>query len=337
MTGRTAAADDAAATAAAIRSGDRRALARGITLVESTRQDHRPRAEALLAALLPAAGGAFRLGVSGAPGVGKSTLIQALGLLLVERGMRLAVLAVDPTSGRTGGSILGDKTRMGDLARSERAFIRPSPAGATLGGVARRTREAIVLCEASGADVVIVETVGVGQSETAVAGMTDLFLLVVAPGGGDDLQGIKRGIMELADAVCVNKADGDLEPAARRAVADYRAALRLMHPRHPELTPLVHAVSALTGTGLPALWEALARSRAALDASGALGRQRADQARGWMWNEVREGLLARARSASGARARELEEEVAAGRMLPAAAADAILADIGLPSGGGGAA
>lgn len=319
---------DVAATAAAIRAGDRRALARGITLVESTRPDHRPAAEALLEAVLPHAGGAFRLGISGAPGVGKSTLIQALGLTLLARGLRLAVLAVDPTSGLTGGSILGDKTRMGELARHEAAFIRPSPAGGTLGGVARRTREAIVLCEAYGADVVIVETVGVGQSETAVAGMTDLFLLVVAPGGGDDLQGIKRGIMELADAVCVNKADGDLAATARRTVADYRAALRLMHPRHPELTPVVQAVSALTGDGLPELWQALSDARATLGATGALERLRAGQARDWMWTEVRERLLARARTGPIAeRARALEDAVAAGTLLPTAAAARILAHI----------
>jgi LAO/AO transport system kinase len=265
-----------------------------------------------------------RLGVSGSPGVGKSTLIEALGLLVVGLGHRLAVLAVDPSSSRSGGSILGDKTRMAELARHERAFIRPSPAGDTLGGVARRTREAMVLCEAAGADVVIVETVGVGQSETAVAAMTDLFLLLVAPGGGDELQGIKRGIMELADMVAVNKADGDLLPAANRAVAAYRGALSLMIPRHEGMPAGAVPVSAVEGSGLPELWAALRDRRSRLERSGALSALRAGQARDWMWSEVREALIDRARTAAGPLAVDLQAQVEAGRLLPHTAAAQIL-------------
>ncbi len=326
---------DPEALAEGVRAGDRRSLARAITLVESTRPDHRAAADDLLQRLLPHSGRAFRLGVTGAPGVGKSTLIQALGLRLVGTGARLAVLAVDPSSSIAGGSILGDKTRMGDLARSERAFIRPSPAGTTLGGVARRTREAIVVCEAAGVDVVIVETVGVGQSETAVSAMTDLFLLVVAPGGGDELQGIKRGIMELADAVCVTKADGDLAPAARRAMAEYGAALRLLQPRHPGLEPFAVAVSAVTGEGLDGLWEALRTRRAELEEGGELERMRGRQAREWMWTEVRETLLDRLRRGEAReRARALEDDVMRGRILPQTAAARLLAGLAGPGGTG---
>src|SRR3954452_22383423 len=212
-------------------AGDRRALARAITMAESTRADHRAEAEALLAEVLPHVGGSVRVGISGAPGAGKSTFIEALGVHLIERGHRLAVLAVDPSSTRSGGSILGDKTRMEELSRRSEAFIRPSPSGGTLGGVARRTREALLLCEAAGHDVVLVETVGVGQSEVAVAGMLDVFVLLLAPGGGDDLQGVKRGIVELADVVVVNKADGDLAAAAERTAADYANALHFLRSR----------------------------------------------------------------------------------------------------------
>jgi LAO/AO transport system kinase len=322
---------DAPALARAVLDGDRRALGRAVTLVESTRPDHRLAADRLLELLLPHAGRAVRIGVSGVPGVGKSTLIEALGLMIVGEGRRLAVLAVDPSSGRTGGSILGDKTRMGELARSELAYIRPSPAGGTLGGVARRTREAMVVCEAAGAGVVLVETVGVGQSETAVAAMTDLFLLLVAPGGGDDLQGIKRGIMELADLVAVTKADGDLAPAAARALADHRAALRLMAPRHDGMPAHARAVSALTGAGLPELWHDLLERRERLAASGALTAMRSRQSREWMWTEVREGLLDRARRAHGALAADLEARVEAGLMLPHVAAARLVERI---AGGG---
>src|SRR5437667_3185288 len=230
--------------AAQIVSGDRRALARGITLVESTRPDHRAEAEGLLAELLATTGNAIRVGISGAPGSGKSTLIEALGLHVVDEGHRVAVLAVDPSSTRSGGSILGDKTRMGELTRHRDAFVRPSPTGGTLGGVARRTREAMLVCEAAGFDVVIVETVGVGQSEVRVAAMVDLFLVLVAPGAGDELQGLKRGIMELADLVVVNKADGDPAAAAGVTPADYASALHPVRPRNPRWTPRVLTCSA---------------------------------------------------------------------------------------------
>ncbi len=254
--------------AAGLAAGDRRALARAITLVESTRADHRAAARALLAGLDAPPRPALRVGLTGTPGVGKSSFIERLGLMLIERGLRLAVLAVDPSSTRSGGSILGDKTRMERLARAPGAFIRPSPSQAALGGVTRRTREAIRLVEAWGADVVLVETIGVGQSETMVAEMTDVFVLLIAPGGGDDLQGVKRGIMEMADLILVNKADGAHEPEAVRTCADYASGLRLLRPRpgDPPGWPKALTVSALTGSGLPAAWaaiEALAAARSA--------------------------------------------------------------------------
>jgi LAO/AO transport system kinase len=313
--------------AAGLRAGDRRALARAITLAESTRADHRAAAERLLDAVLPAAGQATRIGISGAPGVGKSTFIEAFGLAIIAAGHRLAVLAVDPSSKRGGGSILGDKTRMPELSRRAEAYIRPSPAGQTLGGVARRTREAMWLCEAAGFDVVIVETVGVGQSETAVADMVDLFLLLIAPAGGDDLQGIKRGIVELADLVLVNKADGDLEPAARRAVADYRHALRMLRPAAERDAPQVIAVSALEARGVDEVWRHVERRVAAMEASGARGRRRAAQARAALWSEVGEGLIdaLRADAAVATRLPALEARVAAGRLTPSAAARMLLA------------
>jgi LAO/AO transport system kinase len=304
--------------------GDRRALARAITLVESTRADHRAEAEALLAEVLPHVGGAVRVGISGAPGAGKSTFIEALGSHLVEHDHRVAVLAVDPSSTRSGGSILGDKTRMEQLTRSPRAFVRPSPTGGTLGGVARRTREALLLCEAAGFDVVLVETVGVGQSEVKVAAMVDLFLVLVAPGGGDELQGLKRGIMELADLVVVNKADGDLAATAAHTAADYSAALHLVRPRIPDWSPRVLLCSALTGAGIPEVWDAVAEFRDAVE--GSLPRLRADQAREWMWSEVTdsllEGLTADATAAD--LARRLEAEVADGTITPTAAARAVV-------------
>ncbi|HWI27365.1 MAG TPA: methylmalonyl Co-A mutase-associated GTPase MeaB [Stellaceae bacterium] len=319
------AAPDPQKLAAALRGGDRRALARAITLVESTRGDHREEAEALLAAILPATGNSVRLGISGAPGVGKSTFIEAFGLAVIAAGHRVAVLAVDPSSKRGGGSILGDKTRMAELARRESAFIRPSPAGRTLGGVARRTREAILVCEAAGFDVIIVETVGVGQSETAVADMVDLFLLLLAPGGGDDLQGIKKGIVELADLLVVNKADGDLKPAALRAVADYRHALRLLRPAASE-PAAVAAVSALEGQGIETLWHDVARRLAALRAGGEMGRRRAEQARAHLWSEIGEGLieLFKADAKVAARLKRLEAQVAGGELTPTVAAKAAL-------------
>jgi len=309
-----------------IGDGDRRALARAITTVESTRPDHRDEAAALLTELLPRTGGAIRIGISGAPGSGKSTFIETFGLRLVEQGHRVAVLAVDPSSTRTGGSILGDKTRMGELTRSDAAFVRPSPAAGTLGGVARRTREAMLLCEAAGFEVVMVETVGVGQSEVAVAGMVDLFLLVIAPGAGDELQGIKRGIIELADVVVVNKNDGELAPAAKTTATDYSSALRLVRSKTAGWTPRVVLVSALEGNGIDDLWSTVEEFRSTLDASGELERRRAEQARDWMWSEVSESLMDALRhdqQVVGLVGR-LEAAVTAGELPPAAAARQIL-------------
>jgi len=314
------------ALAEGLLAGDRRVLARAITLVESTRPDHRAEAEALLARVLPASGGAVRLGVTGVPGVGKSCFIEAFGLHLIDRGHRVAVLAVDPSSRLSRGSILGDKTRMQDLARAPGAFIRPSPAGGTLGGVARRTREALLVCEAAGFDVVIVETVGVGQSETAVAEMVDMFLLLLQPGGGDELQGFKRGIIELADLVVVTKADGELEAAAGRAVAEYQGALRFLRPPSPAWRPPVLLCSAATGAGIAEVWDAVGRFRAAMEDGGARAAKRAEQARAWMWSEVSETLVA-ALSARPEVARQLaglEDQVRAGTITPAAAAARLL-------------
>ena len=304
--------------------GDRRALARAITLVESTRPDHRAEAEALLAEVLPHVGGAVRVGISGAPGAGKSTFIEALGGHLVEHDRRVAVLAVDPSSTRSGGSILGDKTRMEQLTRSPNAFVRPSPTGGTLGGVARRTREAMLLCEAAGFDVVLVETVGVGQSEVKVAAMVDLFLVIVAPGGGDELQGLKRGIMELADLVVVNKADGDLAATAAHTAADYAAALHLVRPRIATWNPRVLTCSALTGAGISAVWDAIDEFRDCV--TDTLPALRAGQSRDWMWSEVTESLLdALAEDAATASlARRLEADVTTGTTTPTAAARAVV-------------
>jgi LAO/AO transport system kinase len=318
--------DRTQALAQAIVKGDRRALARAITQVESTRAQDQAASEALLSALLPHTGKSIRIGISGAPGAGKSTFIESFGKYLTGEGHRVAVLAVDPSSRRSGGSILGDKTRMEQLSRDPNAFIRPSPAGTTLGGVARRTRETLLLTEAAGFDVVLVETVGVGQSETAVADMTDLFLLLLSPGGGDDLQGIKRGVMELADILLVTKADGDLVAAARRAAADYRLALRLMRPKHKGLNAHVLTVSALEGAGIAECWAAITAFRDALAADDRLNRQRAEQARNWFWSEVQSTLTERILSdpALGARANVLEGEVAAGAVLPQKAARTLL-------------
>jgi LAO/AO transport system kinase len=312
--------------AAAVAAGDRRALARAITLVESTRPDHRAAADALLGRLLPRTGHSIRIGVSGAPGVGKSTFIESFGLHVVEQGHRLAVLAVDPSSRSGGGSILGDKTRMAALGRDEHAFIRPSPASATLGGVARRTREAMLLCEAAGHDVVLVETVGVGQSETAVADLTDMFLLLLLPGSGDDLQGIKRGIVELADLILVNKADGALAEAAGRTAADYRHALRLLRPASPGWTPEVETCSALEGRGIAEAWQAVGRFRAALG-EAAVAARRAEQAKAWLRAELADDLMAAlARHPEVARQLPaLEAKVAAGSLTPGAAARTLLA------------
>jgi LAO/AO transport system kinase len=309
----------------ALRAGDRRVLARAITLVESTKPADREKAEQLLSDVIPKAGRAMRIGISGAPGAGKSTFIEAFGTYLTGKGHKVAVLAVDPSSRRSGGSILGDKTRMEKLARDPNAFIRPSPAGITLGGVARRTREGMLLVEAADFDVVLIETVGVGQSETAVSEMVDIFALLVSPGGGDDLQGIKRGVMELADLIVVTKADGDLLRAANRAAADYHGALHLMRPKYPALPPQVMKVSALEGIGIGEVWETLRALHQALLKGGHLKRLREDQARRWFWNEV-QAVLSEEIAASeslGRAAKKLEASVIAGRMLPYSAARAL--------------
>ena len=312
--------------AAKVMAGDRRALARAITLIESTRPDHRRQAEALLERLLPKSGKSLRIGISGPPGVGKSTFIEAFGQYAIEQGKRLAVLAVDPSSRLSGGSILGDKTRMEELSRAPEAFIRPSPAGLTLGGVARRTREALLVCEAAGFDLIIVETVGVGQSETAVADMVDLFLLLLLPGGGDDLQGIKRGIRELADLIVVNKADGDMAAAAERSAADVANAMGLMQPRHKGWRPEVLRCSALKRTGIAEIWARAQAFAAALAKSGELKSRRRDQARAWLWHELSDSLLdaLKADPEVAAQLADLEAKVSAGKMTPTTAARAIL-------------
>ena len=277
-----------------VSEGDRRALAQAITLVESSRSDHCIKAAALLEALRPLGRQALRIGLSGTPGVGKSTFIEAFGCMLTASGQRVAVLAVDPSSTLSGGSILGDKTRMDLLARDPNAFIRPSPSRTHLGGVARRTREAVALCEAAGFDIVLIETVGVGQSETVVAHISDLFVLLLAPAGGDELQGVKRGIMEIADLVLVNKADGDLVSAATRTCADYAGALRLLRkrPQDPDGFPKAMLVSALTQAGLPTAWEDMTALTQWRRSEGYFNSRRAAQARYWFEEEVRQGLLA---------------------------------------------
>ena len=312
----------------------RRALAKAVTLLESTRTDHRARADALLNALLPCGVPSFRLGISGVPGVGKSTLIETLGLFLVERGHRVAVLAVDPSSSVSGGSILGDKTRMERLSVHERAFIRPSPAAGNLGGVAEKTRETMRVCEAAGHDIVIVETVGVGQSETAVAGMTDMFVLMQLPNAGDDLQAIKKGVMELADLVVINKADLD-EAAATRARAQITGALRLFGPHGraahgPHDEELWHAqvlqLSALKGSGLADFWHAVERFRALQQASGALVQRRHEQDRSWMWERIEAGLRQRFRNHPAVREAlpALVDQVLAGTLAASVAARRLL-------------
>ena len=305
-----------------LRSGNRRALARAITLVESTSEKHRTEAADLLDEILPATGGSIRLGISGTPGVGKSTFINAFALLLIEQGHKVAVLAIDPTSVRTGGSILGDKTRMFELSQSPDAFIRPSPASGSLGGVALRTRDAILVCEAAGYDIVIVETVGVGQNETAVADVTDLFLLLIAPGGGDDLQGIKRGVMELADIIAVNKADGELLSAANHTAADYRSALHLMRPKWPGHTTEVLLCSALRNTGLSELVDSIAALREALNTDGIIDRRRAEQRRTSFWADVTNSLLESVLSqpALNEHAAKLEKLAGGGTISPRRAA-----------------
>ena len=312
---------------AAIRTGDRRSLSRAITLIESTRPDRQALGQEILEGLVAATGGAARVGLTGPPGVGKSTFIEALGLHLLGLGQRVAVLAVDPSSPVTGGSILGDKTRMERLAQEERAFIRPSPSGGALGGVAHRTREGLLLCEAAGFDVVIVETVGIGQSEVAVRSLVDFFGVLLQPGAGDELQGLKRGVLELADALIVNKADGEQKSLAERTRAEHARALELLRPLSPAWRPRVISASALNGEGIAAFWDTVLAHRKALEAAGELERRRRSQARDWMWALVREGLQHsfRAHPAVAGRIERLETEVEALATTPAAAARALLA------------
>lgn len=310
-----------------IQNGDRRALARAITLVESGRADHREQAVALLDALSGQENVALRIGLSGTPGVGKSTFIEAFGMFLTEKGLRVAVLAVDPSSARSGGSILGDKTRMDRLSRNPNAFIRPSPSQSHLGGVARRTREAAQLCEAAGFDVVLIETVGVGQSETMVADMSDLFLLLLAPAGGDELQGVKRGIMEMADMILINKADGDLKPTATRTCADYSGALRLLRkrPQDPEGYPLAGMVSAIEESGLVEAWDKMQTLVTWRKENGFFDKARKDQARHWFEEEVRHALLAELRRGENAALMDsLGTDVSQGTMSSSAAATKML-------------
>jgi GTPase len=309
-----------------LRGGSRTALARAITLIESRRSDHQAAARDMVQALLPDTGKAIRVGITGSPGVGKSTTIDVLGMFLIERGHKVAVLAVDPSSARTGGSILGDKTRMARLAASDNAYIRPSPASGTLGGVAAKTREAMLLCEATGFDVVLVETVGIGQSETAVCDMTDFFLALMLPGAGDELQGIKKGLVELADMIAINKADGDNLKRAQHAAADYRSALHILTPRSEHWHPPVVTYSALTGDGIAKLWLKILDHRTAMNASGDFAARRRDQQVKWMWSMLEQRMLARLRADASTRAKvkKIEADVADGRLTPAVAAEQML-------------
>ncbi len=319
------------ALVAGLLAGDRAALARGITLVESRRPDHRRQASELIQALLPRTGGAVRVGITGVPGVGKSTTIDALGSFLTQRGYKVAVLAVDPSSTRSGGSILGDKTRMARLAVDPAAYIRPSPSSGTLGGVAARTRETMLLCEAAGFDVVLVETVGVGQSETAVAELTDFFLVLMLPNAGDELQGIKKGIIELADMIAVNKADGAGATAARAAAAQYQAALHILAPSSPLWSTPVVTISGLTGDGLDRLWAKIEDHRARHAAKGLIADKRHRQDVKWMWAMVEDRLKAKLRNDPVLKAATpaLEAAVAAGTLAPTLAADDIAQALGL--------
>ena len=306
--------------------GNRRALAQAITLIESTRLDHRAAASALLQRLTPHAGKSIRLGISGVPGVGKSTFVEALGNHVIDAGHRVAVLTVDPSSAISGGSILGDKTRMELLSRRREAYIRPSPSGNTLGGVTQRSREALILCEAAGFDVIIVETVGVGQSETRVADMTDMFVLLLLPGGGDELQGIKRGIMELADLIIINKADDELQALAGRTAAEYRNALRLLRPRSADWKVEVRTCSARDDVGIDEAWEVALQHRDVLEASGQFTARRAAQARDWMWSEVNDNLITALQNDPEVRKQmpALEAAASEGRIPPTIAARQLL-------------
>lgn len=321
--------DDANDLADRICRGDRRALAQGITLIESARADHEELAQLVIERLLPRTGGALRVGLSGVPGAGKSTFIEAFGCFLIEQGRRVAVLAVDPSSARSGGSILGDKTRMPRLSVADEAFVRPSPASGALGGVARRTRETLLLCEAAGYDVVLVETVGVGQSEVSVASIVDSFVLLSLAGAGDELQGIKRGILELVDAVFVNKADGDNRPHALRAAAETKSALRLLRGSEGGWEPVVGTVSALEARGLDDVWATIQEHRAALERSGELSRKRRAQRQAWLRTLLDEGLRTWLLASPRARAAyaDAERAVEADEITPTAAVRRLLASL----------
>lgn len=323
----------AAPLARGVREGNRRALAKAITLVESTRADHQRQAQELLELLLPYTGQAARIGISGVPGVGKSTFIESFGLYVIGEGHRVAVLAVDPSSAQSGGSILGDKTRMTRLSAAPEAFIRPSPAGRSLGGVARRTREALLICEAAGYDVVIVETVGVGQSEYTVASMVDFFLLLLLPGAGDELQGIKKGIVELADGLAINKADGDNLLRAQQAAAEYQGALRLFRHASPLWDPPVVTVSALRNEGMETVWSVIERHRVTLGDAGELARKRQRQQQAWFWTMVEDGLREHFMARADVRKRlpALEEALAEQRTTPTQAARELLTLLDTPN------
>jgi LAO/AO transport system kinase len=313
-----------------VRAGNRTSLGRAITLVESTNREHQELAQQMLLRLLPHAGNSHRVGITGVPGSGKSTFIDALGTRLTAEGHRVAVLAIDPTSSRSGGSILGDKTRMQRLSTDAAAFIRPSPTAGTLGGVTRATRETIVVCEAAGFDVVLVETVGVGQSETLVAKMVDFFLVLMIPGAGDELQGIKKGVLELADMIAVNKADGDNEARARAAARDYSSALRLVQPTSPNWRPPVVMCSGLHDIGLDTLWDQIELHRTKLSASGELDERRRQQQVDWMWAAVDDRLLSQVHHAPAVKrlAPRLEREVREGTLTATLAAKRILDALG---------
>jgi LAO/AO transport system kinase len=329
--GRGTTSPDIKTLAAGIRTGDRAVLARAITLIESKRPDHQNAARALVQELLPETGKAIRVGITGMPGVGKSTTIDALGTFLTGGGHKVAVLTIDPSSRRTGGSILGDKTRMARLVNDPKAFIRPSPSAGTLGGVAARTRETMLLCEAAGYDVMLIETVGIGQSEITVADMTDFFLVLMLAGAGDELQGIKKGVLELADMLAVNKADGENIKRAKAAAAEYRAAFHILRPRSPTWSPPVLTYSALIGDGIAELWKQIELHRAKLAASGEHAERRREQQVRWMWTMLDDRLTSRLRSdaALRARLRTLEASVAQGTLSPALAVEEIAKHLGL--------
>ncbi len=314
-----------------VRAGERAVIARAITLIESRRNDHQKAALRLVQELLPSTGKAIRVGITGAPGVGKSTTIDALGTFLTGKGHKVAVLAVDPSSPRSGGSILADKTRMPRLGSDANAFVRPSPSSGTLGGVAAKTRESMLICEAAGFDVVLVETIGTGQSETMVADMTDFFLVLMLPGAGDELQGLKKGVVEIADMIAINKADGDNINRAKAAAAEYRAALQILSPRSPNWSTPVATYSALTGAGIAELWVTVLEHRKRMSKAGELEARRREQQVRWMWAMLEERVFARLKSDPTLKAKlpRIEAAVAAGRMSAALAVEEIAVTLGV--------